>query len=111
MCTTLGTIVFYGFQQYPASRDFWLAISAVMVTLSTMFPFMGWFNDVKYRVSANSSDCLSLNNLIASIFKNWRIFFFLCIAFTSIAPMMHLSYLCGTANTFAFMRKLHLLLL
>ncbi|GJE97748.1 HlyIII-domain-containing protein [Phanerochaete sordida] len=83
---SVGTVVYYGFQGHEAARNNFLAVCLVMGFLGSVFPFMNWFNDIKYR--------------------NYRIVFFLALALSSIAPLAHLSYLYSACQMFAFIRPL-----
>lgn len=83
---SVGTVVWYGFQGHEAARNNFLVVCLVMGFLGSVFPFMDWFNDIRYR--------------------NYRILFFLALAFSSIAPLAHLSYLYSTWQMFAFIRPL-----
>ncbi|KAI0684603.1 hemolysin-III related-domain-containing protein [Cytidiella melzeri] len=83
MSTTQGTIVYYAFREYVKTQTFWLSMLTLVFLASTVFPFMDWFNDVKHR--------------------SWRIFFFVCIGFTSLAPMMHLGYIYGMLNMLTYL--------
>lgn len=54
---SVGTVVYYGFQGHEIIRNTYLAVCLVMGVLGSVFPFMRWFNDLKYRV--RSPDRLS----------------------------------------------------
>lgn len=48
---SVGTVVYYGFQGHNVARNNFLVLCVVMGFLGSVFPFMDWFNDIKYRVS------------------------------------------------------------
>jgi adiponectin receptor len=102
MSITEGTIVYYGFQEHTTFRVFWLSTSTLVFLARTIFPFMDWFNDVKHRVRAFYLSQSSFYSFICRL-QNWRIFFFVCIGFTSMAPMLHLAYIYGGMNMLAYM--------
>ncbi|EKM54205.1 uncharacterized protein PHACADRAFT_174704 [Phanerochaete carnosa HHB-10118-sp] len=83
---TVGTIVYYGFQGHDDARNNFLVLCFINGFLGSVFPFMDWFNDLKYR--------------------NYRILFFLTLAFSVLAPLTHLSYLYSTWQMLAFIRPL-----
>ncbi|KAI0085081.1 hemolysin-III related-domain-containing protein [Irpex rosettiformis] len=87
MSTTEGTIVYYGFREHQVMQMLWLGMLTLVFLASTVFPFMDWFNDVKH--------------------KGWRILFFVCIGFTSVAPMAHLAYIYGLGNMLTYMTPVY----
>ncbi|KAG9316747.1 hemolysin-III related-domain-containing protein [Chiua virens] len=70
---SVGTVVHYGFQCHPNLGNFFLACCLFVGIAGNVFPFFRWFNDYKYRYI--------------------RIIFFLCMAFTAIAPLAVLASL------------------
>ena len=48
----MGSVVYYGFQGHDETRNMFLALCLVMGILGSVLPFMAWFNNPKYRVSA-----------------------------------------------------------
>lgn len=105
MSTTEGTIVYYGFREHHAARLFWLSMLTLVFLASTVFPFMDWFNDVKHKVSFPGCEFSLRTEILTSTYfpKGWRIFFFVCIGFTSVAPMAHLAYIYGLGNMLTYM--------
>ncbi|PSR78756.1 hypothetical protein PHLCEN_2v7291 [Hermanssonia centrifuga] len=46
---SVGTLVYYGFQGHDDARNSFLMVCLLMGVLGSIFPFMDWFNDLKYR--------------------------------------------------------------
>ncbi|RDX47877.1 HlyIII-domain-containing protein [Lentinus brumalis] len=70
---SVGTLVYYGFQCQTATRDAFLLLCLAIGIAGSILPFTAWFNMREY--------------------KNWRIAFFLTLAFSGIAPLAELSRL------------------
>lgn len=70
---SVGTVVYYGFRAHPACSTFFLAFSFVMGVVGSVLPFQAWFNDRAY--------------------KNYRIAFFLALAFSAVAPLAGLAWI------------------
>ncbi|KAH9942412.1 putative G-protein coupled receptor [Epithele typhae] len=70
---SVGTVVYYGFQCQHTLRDAFLLLCLAIGVSGSIFPFCDWFNQREY--------------------KNWRIAFFLSLAFSSLAPIITLAYL------------------
>ncbi|PCH36142.1 HlyIII-domain-containing protein [Wolfiporia cocos MD-104 SS10] len=81
---SVGTVVHYGYQCNPTTRSVFLTLCLIMGISGSVLPFTEWFNRYEYR--------------------KYRITFFVALAFTSVAPLAHLSYLHSTAQMFAFIR-------
>jgi hypothetical protein len=47
---SVGTVVHYGFQNQPAPRTAYLALCLLMGLTGSVFPFMAWFNQRRYKV-------------------------------------------------------------
>lgn len=48
---SIGTIVYYSFTGVsPGARDIYLSVCLMMSLLGSVFPFMRWFNDRRYKV-------------------------------------------------------------
>lgn len=47
---SVGTVVHYGFQCHPRIEQFFLTCCFLTGLAGNVFPFMDWFNEVKYRV-------------------------------------------------------------
>ena len=55
---SVGTIVHYGFEGHDQARNVFLMSCVVMGVLGSVFPFMRWFNDRRYRVRPHLGDTL-----------------------------------------------------
>jgi adiponectin receptor len=83
---SVGTIVHYGFRCYPNLGSFFLSCCFLTGAAGNVFPFLKWFNDIKYR--------------------HIRIVFFLCMAFTAIAPLAVLAYLHSLRQVIAYINPI-----
>ncbi|TFY50255.1 hypothetical protein EVJ58_g11124 [Rhodofomes roseus] len=81
---SVGTVAHYGFQCETTTHDIFLSLCLVMGISGSILPFMDWFNQYEYR--------------------NFRIAFFLALAFTSVAPLATLAYLHSASEMSAFIR-------
>lgn len=96
---SVGTVVYYGFQCQHATRDAFLAVCFAIGVSGSIFPFMDWFNMREYKV-CTVSECEICSPLIPR--QNWRIAFFLTLAFSSIAPLFELARLHSVRETIGF---------
>ena len=51
---SVGTVVHYGLYCHESQRALFLFLCVVSAVLGTVFPFMEWFNQFKYRVSVST---------------------------------------------------------
>jgi len=79
---SVGTVVHYGYQCHASLGKYFLYFCLVMGIAGNVFPFMKWFNQYKYR--------------------HWRIFFFVSLALSAVAPLTGLAILHSTKDMFAF---------
>ncbi|KAF8444777.1 hemolysin-III related-domain-containing protein [Boletus edulis BED1] len=79
---SVGTVVYYGFQCHPNLGTFFLICCFLTGVAGNVFPFLRWFNDPVYR--------------------HVRIVFFICMAFTAIAPLAVLAYLHSPRQVIAY---------
>jgi len=70
---SVGTVIYYGFQCHPYLGNFFLLCCFLTGAAGNVIPFLKWFNDPEYKLA--------------------RVGFFLCMAFTAIAPLAVLAYL------------------
>ena len=47
---SIGTVVYYGFSCHQQSAWLYLSLCLVMGIAGSVFPFMAWFNERKYKV-------------------------------------------------------------
>ncbi|KAL4074076.1 hemolysin-III related-domain-containing protein [Scleroderma citrinum] len=80
---SVGTVVFYGFRCHPALGRIFLVCCFLTGVAGNIIPFLAWFNDPAYR--------------------HLRIIFFVCLAFTSAAPVAVLAYLHSPWQVMAFL--------
>jgi adiponectin receptor len=80
---SVGSVVYYAFQDQPDLQTAFLSLCFVSGLLGSIFPFMDWFNDRRY--------------------KSWRIAFFLGLAFTGLAPLCTLSCMFSVRAAYMFM--------
>ena len=80
-----------------------MLLCLVMGVLGSVLPFMGWFNDIEYRVCVTPQR-LRARELTSDVVQNYRISFFLALAFSSLAPLAYLAYLYSVSEMFSFMR-------
>ncbi|EJD03196.1 HlyIII-domain-containing protein [Fomitiporia mediterranea MF3/22] len=83
---SVGTVVYYGFSCHSEIVMAYLSLCLVTGILGSVFPFMAWFNDRKY--------------------KPVRVVFFLGMAFTALAPMAHLTYMYSFSSMVSFIRPI-----
>lgn len=50
IAASVGTLVHYGFQCYPHIGHVYLFLSLMTAIAGSVFPFMDWFNQRKYKV-------------------------------------------------------------
>lgn len=79
---SVGTIVHYGFHCYPSHGRLFLGLCLATGLAGNVFPFMEWFNQRKYR--------------------HYRIFFFLCLAFSAVGPLAVLSTMHSITEVFTY---------
>ena len=102
---SVGTVVYYGFQCHPNLGNFFIACCFLTGVAGNVFPFQRWFNDPAYRVS-----CPAFLHTPSTNGRQYiRIVFFLCMAFTAIAPLAVLAYLHSVPQVVAYTSKSFLL--
>ncbi|KAF5386189.1 hypothetical protein D9615_002593 [Tricholomella constricta] len=79
---SVGTVVHYGFQCHPILGQVFLGVCFLTGLAGNVFPFMEWFNKHEYRF--------------------YRIAFFLCLAFSALAPIASLGIVHSWRETFVF---------
>ncbi|KAL5524033.1 hypothetical protein ACEPAG_8206 [Sanghuangporus baumii] len=79
---SVGTVVYYGFSCHSQAALVYLSLCVITGIAGSIFPFMRWFNDPKFRI--------------------YRITFFLGMAFTALAPLIHLAHLFSVSDTLSF---------
>ncbi|KAL5528181.1 IZH3 [Sanghuangporus sanghuang] len=79
---SVGTVVYYGLSCHSQAALAYLSLCVITGITASIFPFMRWFNDPKFRV--------------------YRIAFFLGMAFTAFAPLIHLAHLYSVSETLSF---------
>ncbi len=90
---SVGTLVYYGFQCQTATRDAFLLLCLAIGIAGSILPFTAWFNMREYKVCYNRDvRCVVLAHSV-TLHQNWRIAFFLTLAFSGIAPLAELSRL------------------
>ncbi|KZT43459.1 hypothetical protein SISSUDRAFT_1124609, partial [Sistotremastrum suecicum HHB10207 ss-3] len=83
---SVASIVYYGFSCRHVAAYQYLAMTLITGILGSILPFMAWFNERKA--------------------KKWRILFFLCIALTGLAPLVHLSLIHSSSEMSRFIDPL-----
>ncbi|KAL5507028.1 IZH3 [Sanghuangporus vaninii] len=79
---SVGTVVYYGMSCHSQAALAYLSLCVITGIAGSIFPFMRWFNDPKFRV--------------------YRIAFFVGMTFTAFAPLIHLAHLYSVSETLSF---------
>ncbi|KAF8510560.1 HlyIII-domain-containing protein [Hysterangium stoloniferum] len=81
---SIGSVVYYGFGCRPTTAAFYLIITFCLGIAGSILPFMTWFNERKN--------------------KNYRLLFFLSLAFTLLIPVAHLAAIHSFWDMYAFIQ-------
>jgi adiponectin receptor len=91
--------VYYGFQGgHDAARYFYLAFCCATGLAGSIFPFMDWFNKREYKVHP----AFDRHRRALKKPQLHRVSFFLVLAFSALAPLMHLAALSSPTTVLAF---------
>jgi len=79
---SVGSFVHYGLGCHNDARRAFFFLCFASGVAATILPFMKWFNKIEYRI--------------------YRVYFFLCLAFTALGPIVYVGYLYTPSHALAF---------
>lgn len=88
---SVSTVIYYAFYCQPTVCSFYLSLCVLMGVLGSVLPFARWFNERHNKACFSTFSVRRFSYLFSDV-QNFRVLFFVAMAFTAVAPLAHLCY-------------------